>query len=159
MYAHLCLFTYACCALSVLKRQTDTRFPTGVSTSGCRKNGFQRGAGFFRRPDGCLFSFLFFPLKFLSFFFPPLLPHDYFQPFRRNIRPYTGFSKRFHVFLLDEEEGRFHRQSQILSSIFVAKFLLFQFFYAIFLFFDHVFICFNWSMLHNWKFCLRNLLS
>lgn len=76
-----------------------------------------------------------FPPEIPLFFFPPpLLPHDYFQPFRRNIRPYTGFSKRFHVFFLDEEEGRFHRRSQILSSIFVAKFLLFQFFTQFFYF-------------------------
>lgn len=56
--------------------QTDTRFPTDVSTSGCRKNGFQRGAGFFRRPDGCLFSFLFpSPPQILPLFlFPRLFP-------------------------------------------------------------------------------------
>lgn len=83
--------------------RTDTRFPTGVvSTSGCRKNGFQRGAGFFRRPDGCLFSFLFFPPWNPSLFISTTISN-------RNIRLYTGFSKRFHVFLPSSTgDSRFH---------------------------------------------------
>lgn len=153
MYAHLCLFTYACCALSVLKRlaakQTRDFRPTSQRQDAV-KTDFNGVQDFFVAPtDAC------FPSSFsLSFYF-----HDYFQPFRRNIRLYTGFPKRFHVSLL------YRRWSIPLSKCSVFVQTLFRIFYrgnstldssifcakSVFL---RLFIYFNNRCRKNWKLAL-----
>lgn len=82
MYAHLCLFTYACCALSVLKRlaaeQTRDFRPASSQRQDAVKTDFNGVQDFFVAPTDACFPSSFSLPEIPLFLFPRLFPTGIF---------------------------------------------------------------------------------